>query len=106
MWTCTKCGEESEESFDSCWKCSTARHAASAVVATPDSAAARWRLNYRVFRGTWASWDELFQQAAAFANELGPERVVSISHSEDKDDGVVAVWYWTNAGDQSPSAPD
>jgi len=38
----------------------------------------------------------LFRQAADFANEIGPERVVSISHSEDKDDGVVAVWYWTN----------
>jgi len=54
----------------------------------------KWRLQYRVFRGTWASWDELFRQAADFANEIGPERVVTISHSEDKDDGVVAVWYW------------
>jgi hypothetical protein len=54
------------------------------------------RLTYRVFRGTWASWEELFNQAAEFANQLGPEKVVSISHSEDKDDGVVAVWYWTH----------
>ena len=57
-----------------------------------------WRLSYRVFRGIWASWEELFKQAADFANELGPERVVSISHPEDKDDGVVAVWYWTEDG--------
>lgn len=55
----------------------------------------KWRLAYEIFRGTWASWEDLFRQAADFANTLGPERVVSISHSEDKDDGVVAVWYWT-----------
>jgi len=59
----------------------------------------KWRLAYRVFRGTWASWEELFRRAAEFANALGPERVVSISHSEDKDDGVVAVWYWTDTDD-------
>ncbi len=57
------------------------------------------RLQFRVFRGMWASWDQLFQEAADFANELGPERVVSISHSEDKDDGVVAVWYWEQSGE-------
>jgi len=54
----------------------------------------KWRLQFRVFRGTWISWDALFRQAAEFANELGPERVVSISHSEDNNDGVVAIWYW------------
>jgi hypothetical protein len=52
------------------------------------------RLRYRMFRGTWASWESLFDEAAQFANELGPKKVVSISHSEDHDDGVVAVWYW------------
>jgi len=57
--------------------------------------APQWRLSYRVFRGTLATWEELFRQAAAFASEVGPERVVSISHSEDNNDGVVAVWYWT-----------
>lgn len=61
----------------------------------------KWRLQFRIFRGTWASWDELFNQAAEFANDLGPEKVVSISHSEDKDDGVVAVWYWEDANSKT-----
>ena len=52
------------------------------------------RLEYRVFRGVWASFDNLFMEAAEFATSVGRERVVSISHSEDKDDGVVTVWYW------------
>ena len=99
MWTCTHCGEQVEESFDSCWKCSTARVATTSDTATHKEEAPKWRLAYRVFRGTWATWEELFRRAAEFANELGPEKVVSISHSEDQEDGVVAVWYWTNEDD-------
>ena len=51
-------------------------------------------VQYKMFRGTLASWDELFANAAEFATQLGPGRLICISHSEDKDDGVVAVWYW------------
>lgn len=102
MWTCARCGEQIEGSFDACWKCSTPRAAMTSGAAVPSAGTPQWRLDYRVFRGTWATWEELFRQAAAFANELGPERVVSISHSEDKDDGVVAVWYWTHAAGAAP----
>lgn len=52
------------------------------------------RANYRKFRGTLATWDELFQQATAFATELGETRVINISHSCAGNDGVVTVWYW------------
>jgi hypothetical protein len=48
---------------------------------------------FRVFRSSFISWEELFQQAADFAAEVGPERVINISHSADKGDGVVTVWY-------------
>jgi len=51
-------------------------------------------MRFKLFRGVLASWDDLFTQAAEFASEVGPERLFSISHSEDKDDGVVTVWYW------------
>ena len=50
-----------------------------------------------MFRGTLASWPALFEQAARFASSLGPDQLVSISHSEDNQDGVVAVWYWSSA---------
>ena len=49
---------------------------------------------FEVFRGIMATWPELFERAAAFATELGPDRLITIAHSEDKDDGVIAVWYW------------
>jgi hypothetical protein len=49
---------------------------------------------YRIFRGTLASWESLFDEATAFASTLGPDRLISISHSEDQNQGVVVVWYW------------
>lgn len=52
-------------------------------------------VEFEVYRGTWASWEELFRRAAMFASSIGKDRVISISHSEDKDDGVVTVWYWS-----------
>lgn len=44
---------------------------------------------------TLKSWDALFAEAAEFATMLGPERLISISHSDSHSRGVVAVWYWS-----------
>ena len=60
-------------------------------------ASTRLTVRFRMFRGTIATWDDLFSEAAAFATTLGRERLISISHSEDQQDGVVAVWYWDEA---------
>lgn len=57
-----------------------------------------------MFRGTFATWQELFAQAANFATEIGPERLINISHSADQGDGVVAVWYWADDKAENPSA--
>ena len=51
-------------------------------------------VTFEIFRGIMSSWPELFQKASEFATNVGPERLISISHSEDQQDGVVAVWYW------------
>lgn len=51
-------------------------------------------VRFEIFRGTFKSWDELFQQAAEFASHIGPDRLIGISHSCDNNDGVVTVWYW------------
>ncbi len=51
------------------------------------------KVNFTVFRGTLKSWNDLFQQAADFATEIGKENLISISHS-DSGEGVVTVWYW------------
>lgn len=51
-------------------------------------------VRFEIFRGVMAPWPELFEKASEFATELGPGRLISISHSEDDNDGVIAVWYW------------
>ena len=58
-------------------------------------------VRYKMFRGTLASWEDLFDQAAGYASQLGQDRLIGISHSEDKDDGVVAVWFWSLAGEET-----
>lgn len=50
-------------------------------------------VRFKVFRGAFIKWETLFAQAAEFASGLGPDRLISISHSEDE---VVAVWYWSD----------
>ena len=49
---------------------------------------------FEVFRGALTTWQTLFVQAAEFASRVGPDRLISISHSEDNNDGVVTVWHW------------
>ena len=51
-------------------------------------------VGFRVFKTMTKSWAELFSEAARFADEVGRERLISISHSEDSNEGVVAVWFW------------
>jgi hypothetical protein len=50
---------------------------------------------FKVFRSPLTTWESLFARAAEFVSDLGPGRVISVSHSEDQDDAVVTVWYWT-----------
>lgn len=51
------------------------------------------------------SWEGLFKQVADFATVVGPQRLISISHSEDQNDGVVTVWYWAVADDDEAPPP-
>ena len=57
-------------------------------------ASTRTAARFKMFRGTIASWEQLFAEAAEFATTVGRERLITISHSEDQQDGVVTVWYW------------
>ena len=110
MWTCPVCGEKVEEQFDSCWRCQAARSSARPdVPPSPNEAVVggnepvKWQARYELFRGTLATWDELFGQAAQFATQIGPKRLITISHSEDRHEGVVAVWYWADEKSQGPA---
>jgi len=51
-------------------------------------------LKYKVFRASGQTpWDKLFDEAAQFANEIGAEQVVNISHTADGGSGTVVIWY-------------
>jgi hypothetical protein len=108
MGTCAKCGAETEPGFEVCWSCCAplpATAASEAITdkpappAQPESAGGPDlppgpRVCFTVFRSYTQSWEELFGQAAAFASRIDPNDLISISHSEDDNEGVVTVWYW------------
>ncbi|MDH3493459.1 MAG: hypothetical protein OEM82_07915 [Acidobacteriota bacterium] len=53
------------------------------------------KLTFKAFESSWDSWEKLFQKASDFANSVGRECVLNISHSCDGGNrGVVTVWYW------------
>lgn len=53
------------------------------------------RVCFKMFQGVFRSWDQLFSDAAAFATELGRDRVINISHAQTEHVGSVTVWYWS-----------
>ncbi len=53
-------------------------------------------LRFRKFSAIIKTWDAVFTEAAEFATEQGPTRVVSISHSHNSTESVVTVWYWSD----------
>jgi len=56
------------------------------------------------FRSGTASWETLFGQAAEFAAGIPREDLINISHSEDENEGVVAVWFWSKTDSDEPLA--
>ena len=52
------------------------------------------QVKFEIFRSDVNSWKSLFKSASNFATLIGPERVINISHSADRNDGLVTVWYW------------
>lgn len=52
------------------------------------------QVQFRIFRSYTKSWDALCAEAAAFATEQGHQKLISMSVSEDSNEGVVIVWYW------------
>ena len=61
---------------------------------------ATMRVRFKLFRATFSSWKALFDQAAEFAGTIPRDQLISISHSEDKGDGVVTVWYWASESER------
>jgi hypothetical protein len=98
MKQCQKCGEQSEDQFHSCWRCSTPFSAGTSAglpeSVVPGGSPSSRTVAFEIFRGTFTSWESLCSEAAEFATKIGPQNLITLSHSEDKSHGVVVVWYW------------
>lgn len=55
------------------------------------------QVQFKVFESTFTSWENLFAEAARFATQVGPDRLIGISHSQSNALGVITVWYWAEA---------
>lgn len=50
---------------------------------------------FKIFRSSrFESRVGLYRKVAEFANLVGPERLINISHSDEKTGRVAVVWYW------------
>ena len=65
-----------------------------------------FRVQYKLFRSSFSSWEALFKEGADFASTLPTDRLISISHSEDQNEGVVCVWFWEDESDESTPPPE
>jgi hypothetical protein len=54
------------------------------------------RVQHKLFKSTFKSWDALCEEAAAFATTIGRERLINIavSQADSGGQGVIFVWYW------------
>ncbi len=50
---------------------------------------------YEIFRaGSMTSWESFCDKVAEFLTQIGRDRVISVSQSEDDNSAVFVVWYW------------
>jgi hypothetical protein len=60
------------------------------------------RVQHRIFESATKSWEDLCDEAAEFATEVGRERLINLSVAASGGTegfgfagrGVIVVWYW------------
>lgn len=58
------------------------------------------RMTFKSFDSKMASRDKLFKAAVEFANKLDRKDLITVTHSEDRDNIVITIWYWTDEPDK------
>src|ERR1700729_3095456 len=59
------------------------------------------RITFKAFDSKMASREKLFKAAMEFTNKPDRKYLVNITHSEDRDNIVIPVWYWTEEADKA-----
>jgi hypothetical protein len=49
---------------------------------------------YKIYESKLASPEKLFKAAAEFVSKIPRERLITVSHSSDKDNLLIAIWYY------------
>jgi hypothetical protein len=62
------------------------------------------RVLYKSFESQFITRQKILQKAAEFASEIGADRLINISHSEDHHDSIVTIWYWDGPKQEKPAA--
>jgi len=57
---------------------------------------ATMRITFKAFDSKMASREKLFKAALDFANKLKREDLINVTHTEDRDNIVVCIWYWSD----------
>jgi hypothetical protein len=54
------------------------------------------QVRFKLFKSSLKPWTSLCEEAAAFATDVGRDRLINISVSaaDTGGEGVVFVWYW------------
>lgn len=64
------------------------------------------RAQFKVFRSQWETWEAACERVSEFASEVGPARLISITHSEaNRLGGTLIVWYWDDGPGPSAAEP-
>jgi hypothetical protein len=58
------------------------------------------RIVYKSFDSKMASREKLFKAVVDFANRIERKDLITLTHSEDRDNIVVTIWYWTDEADK------
>jgi len=59
------------------------------------------RIAFKAFDSKMASREKLFKAGLEFANKLEPGKLITFTHSEDRDNIVLTIWYWTEELDKA-----
>jgi hypothetical protein len=67
------------------------------------------RVQFKTFESQFLTRQKMLQKAAEFATQMGPERLINVTHSEDHHESFITVWYWegerVNEGIPAAGAP-
>jgi hypothetical protein len=58
------------------------------------------RMTFKSFDSKMASREKLFKAAVEFANKIDRKDLINITHSEDRDNIVITIWYYTDEADK------